>query len=136
MTKAEQFFYDKAGYSYTPGTETPEQGRENGAKRLALAERFARANGWTYQWVPDDDDCGDGDSTPEVREGCILRDADGKVLESLWGIGDASAGYRRVVEAELALDHMEPEDFETYVPAGDIPMVARGIQSTARGGAR
>lgn len=27
MNKQEQFFYDHAGYSYDPKTETPEQGR-------------------------------------------------------------------------------------------------------------
>jgi hypothetical protein len=37
-------------------------------------------------------------------EGCILRDAAGDTLESLWGITDATDAYRRTVEAELALE--------------------------------
>ena len=36
MTKQEQFFYDHAGWSYDPKTETPEQGRERCAKDLGI----------------------------------------------------------------------------------------------------
>ena len=36
----------------------------------------------------------------------VLKDADGHVLESGGGIGDPSPSYRRLVEAELALEAM------------------------------
>lgn len=125
MTKQEQFFYDQAGYSYNPKTETEEQARERCAQHLAQAETFARVNGWHCIWEPDEDSSADGDfGSPKVREGCILYDAENEVLESLWSIADASQDYQRVIEAELALEHMQPEDFPDYVPAGDIPMLA------------
>jgi hypothetical protein len=36
--------------------------------------------------------------------GCVLRDAKGEARASLWGIIGADSAYRRVVEAELALE--------------------------------
>ena len=36
----------------------------------------------------------------------VLKDADGHLLESLGGIGDPSPSYRRLIEAELALEAM------------------------------
>lgn len=51
----EQFFYEHAGYSYDPLTETPEQGRQRGATVLAQAERESRDAGDSYEWRIDTD---------------------------------------------------------------------------------
>jgi hypothetical protein len=37
---------------------------------------------------------------------CVLRDADGATLESLWSIFDPDDDYMRVVQAELACEAM------------------------------
>jgi len=116
----EQFFYEHAGYSYDPLTETPEQGKERGAKRLAQAERDSREAGESYEWQIDTDSSSadwieeneDGGKNQEPWEvwGCIRRSAEGEVLASLWSIDFGRDGqpwdnpYRRVVEAELALE--------------------------------
>lgn len=110
---AYRFFYANAGWGYDPKTQTPQQGRAAGARRLAKAERDARALGytfeWEYDWSVDHEkefpDCY-SESGPETCEGCIMRDKGGKVVQSLWCIDDASKEYRRVVEAELALDEL------------------------------
>ncbi len=107
LTKDEQFFYDHAGWSYDPKTETREGGRRRCATDLAVAEAWAKKMDVEFSWVPDDDDSGDGDETPTFREGCIakLTISPGTlddVTTSLWSIGDATPEYRRVIEAELA----------------------------------
>ena len=58
MTPAEQFFFDNAGYSYNPETETPEQGRTRCAQRLAEAEEEADRRGWWVEWVDDGEEDG------------------------------------------------------------------------------
>lgn len=105
MAPTVRFFWEHAGYSYGAG-ETRAQGRRRCAEALAEAEVYAADHGWHCDWVPDDDDMADGDTTPKERYGCILYDADGVVLESLWSIGDPDRHSRRVVEAELALEVM------------------------------
>lgn len=133
MTKtltAEQFFFENAGYSYNPATETEAEGRLRCARQLAQAEAWAQAEGLEYVWE-DDPDCTEDDfEFPEdkahVREhgavGCILyrpcpdHGADCKHAEhlaSLWGITESlnnreRDNYRRVVEAELALEAIPP----------------------------
>ena len=47
---AYHFFLSRAGYSYDPKTQTPMQGRIESAKRLAGAEKWARANGVYFVW--------------------------------------------------------------------------------------
>jgi hypothetical protein len=116
LTKDELFFFDHAGYSYKTGEETAQQGRIRCASSLAHAEQLADRLGWTFEWEYDQDPDLSWMTPEELAKdhevlGCILKDADGQVLESLWGIVDADANYRRVVEAELAdqaeyeLDH-------------------------------
>ena len=104
--KAIAFFYKHAGYGYTPGKETPAQGRRRGAKALARAEAEASARGWRVEWEGDPEpwDPGDTDYEPKEVYGAVLRDEEGHVLESLWSIADPDRNYRRVVEAELALE--------------------------------
>lgn len=76
---------------------------------LARAELAASELEWSFEWL-DDTDADLSWMSPEeceqdhTVEGCILRDASGNVLASLWGITDANYRYRRTVEAELALE--------------------------------
>ena len=106
LRAAWRFFKEHAGYCTPPGQAAC-------ALDLARAERVAKDEGCTWEWVPDDQPWdSDDDYEPDEVLGCILRDESGSVLASLWGIGDPSAEYRRVVEAELAqeaLDHLVPE---------------------------
>ena len=115
--RAVQFFYRHAGYSYDPKTETKAQGRKRCARALARAEAYAYEQEWTYTW--EDDSCIGGDcgktatcshpccqGTKHECKWCVLEDADGKQLASLGSICEPSREYRRVVEAELALEAM------------------------------
>jgi len=127
MTTQQKFFYEHAGYSVAPG-ETKRQGKLRSAKALAAAKTYAREQGWTYAWEYDSDgcigcDCGSSEcdcasGADHETLGCILRDSEpscydswgrptgGAVLASLWGICGATSEYKRVVEAELALEAM------------------------------
>lgn len=114
-----KFFYDHTGYGYDTKKETPEQGKLRGAELLAKAEQYACDKGLIYQWQ--DDDCIGGDcgetatcnhpccqGTPHVCLCCILWSADhSEVLGSLGSICEPDENYRRVVEAELALEVMQ-----------------------------
>jgi hypothetical protein len=79
------------------------------ARDLARAEKFAAESGWEVDWQydPEPYQMGDAEETPpsEVMV-AALRDSDNNVLASLGGIGDPDANYRRVVDAELALEAM------------------------------
>ncbi|MEN3280060.1 MAG: hypothetical protein V7607_1200 [Solirubrobacteraceae bacterium] len=100
---------EHGGYSYHPTLETPEEGRVRCALALARAERELQARSDVFVvWEDDCDGTADGE---RPAWGCVLyrwRDEEvtsPAVLTSLWGI-DAPEGdpYRRVVEAELALE--------------------------------
>lgn len=114
LSPVELFFYQNAGYSYDPKTETAEQGRIRCAQSLARAEAEASERGWSFEWPWDESgcsgcDCGSNDcpcSSGSEHEtlGCVLKDENGKTLESLWGICGATPTYSRVVEAELAAE--------------------------------
>jgi len=113
MQTALEFFREHAGYSYDPKAETKEQGQERCAVAMAQAEREASEAGCSFEW---DRDGGtnrewtdEGDVTPTWV--CLMRDVDGVLLGSLSGVdfGDGEPWgnpYRRVVEAELALEHL------------------------------
>jgi len=112
-----RFFLAHAGYSYGP-TERPIDGRRRCARDLAAAERLACDAGLTFEWRDDDQpfECGCDDPTcashePHRAYGCVLRDADGRVQDSLWGISFGpdvdpwGQPYARVVQAELASEY-------------------------------
>lgn len=111
------FFLRNAGYSYDVNVKTLKQGRAENARKLAKAERDARALGYTFEWEPDSDgcigcDCGSPDcacSTGEPHEClvCLMRDAAGICCQSLGSVCEPSREYRRVVEAELALEEVK-----------------------------
>lgn len=106
------FFYREAGYSWNPQTQTRRQGRAETARKLAKAERDARALGYTFEWEYDQDgcigcDCGNEScdcftGTEHECLCCVARDANGNVVASLGSVCNPSREYRRVVEAELA----------------------------------
>lgn len=113
--RAYLFFLRNAGTSYDPKTQAPRQGKAECARRLAKAERDARALGYTFEWKPDGCigcDCGSPDcacSTGEPHEClvCLMRDAAGVCCQSLGSVCSPSQSYMRVVEAELALEEVK-----------------------------
>jgi len=103
--RAWRFFLEHAGYAAPPG-------RTVCAASLARAEEQAEALGLTFEWC--EDECPDlswMDEAEATREhevlGCIVRSPYGEHLASLWGIVDADANYRRVIEAELAAEALD-----------------------------
>ena len=132
--QAVAFFLEHGGYSYKPDVETADEGRARCAETNARAEAYAAANGWEFTWE-DDWSVGDhfreygeayADGGPQTCEACVLRDADGTVLESLYCIDDASREYRRVIQAELAssaLHAIESQLEADAGSAGDVPDV-------------
>lgn len=119
LKQAAAFFFEHAGYSYDPARETADQGRKRCAIELARAERDARAQGIWFSWDRDEEGCAGGDYKPCKSDPlgprhlvmyCIAkRNKPGQdhvydVLASLSGICEPSPEYRRVVEAELAME--------------------------------
>jgi hypothetical protein len=107
-----RFFRDHAGYVVGRSAEY--------ALQLARAEQYAQDHGWDFDWIPDPepdlswcDTCIDRPHAHEI-EGCILNSPEDSHLASLWGITDADQNYRRVIEAELALEAM-PEVTPAWV---------------------
>jgi hypothetical protein len=111
-----RFFFEHAPYCVESATEpTPEQwstARLEGAAALVTAERWAQSHGWSFVWEGDWDvnheteyDCYEHGG-PTTCECCVMYDEHGNVLASLGCIDDATDQYRRVVEAELALEAM------------------------------
>lgn len=98
-----QFFFREAGYVVGE--------RAKGAIALARAESYADDRGWSFNWREDNDADWSWMSEREKERphevyACELRDADGRVLESLWSIFDPNVTYMRVIQAELALEAM------------------------------
>jgi len=114
LTPNERFFFAHAGYSYDPKTETKQQGKRRCARAMARAEKRAQDAEFEYEWRDDwsvgshQEYFGKGsayeESEPNTCESCVLRSSDGEVLASLHCIDDADSNYRRVIEAELALE--------------------------------
>lgn len=109
---AYQFFLKHAGYSYDPKTETPQQGRIKCARALAKVEREARNASFCYSWSVDEQSSQEEGYT---QWQCAMFNSDGRIVNSLHGIDFGQDGnpwsdsYRRVVEAELAIDGMTNE---------------------------
>lgn len=116
------FFLRNAGTSYDPKTQTPRQGKAECARKLAKAERDARALGYTFEWEEDYTDAqaslgdheywcdtaknGYADTCQHEIFTCLMRNSKGICCQSLGAIIDPSREYRRVVEAELALEEV------------------------------
>lgn len=127
------FFYANAGYSYPANASKAEQckARWDCARKYARAEQWAQDEQLVYVWEHDPHTTEADFDFPEdkahVREhgavGCILyrpcadHGTDCKHAEhlaSLWGITESldnreRDNYRRIVEAELALEAMLTE---------------------------
>jgi hypothetical protein len=108
----EQFFNDNAGYNFDPKTETKEEGRIRCAKSLAKAAEDAGLIGIEFKW--DYDDGADWSRMDEAEkakahliEWCLATNPLTKQTASVSGIFDADENYRRIVEAELALELLE-----------------------------
>jgi hypothetical protein len=108
-----EFFYEHAWYSHDPKTQTPEQGRRECAGLLAKAEQWGNDEGLSFEWEIDqgiDSSSFDDDPEPWALWCCLARDASGEIVASLSGIDFGrdvepwGQAYRRVVEAELALE--------------------------------
>lgn len=113
MNQDERFFYEHAAFSYNPSTQTKEQGRETTARRLAMAEQKARHEGMSFDWCVDTEiDSSDfsDESPPWELWLCLAYDAKGAIVATMGAVDFGrdvfphSHHYRRVVEAELALE--------------------------------
>lgn len=113
LKQATAFFYEHAGYSHKTRVETPEQGRKRCAVALARAERDAASAGIRFTWEYDPDgcigcDCGNescacSTGASHTVETCFAV-KDGECVASLGSICEATNTYRRVIEAELAIE--------------------------------
>src|SRR5690348_2890824 len=107
ISAATKFFYKHAGWGYKSGVETPAQGRRRGAVYLARAEAEAARRGWHVNWEYSEEPYEMGDAETEMPSevfDAILYDENDRVIGSLGHIGDPSREYKRVVEAELAVE--------------------------------
>jgi len=104
-----QFFLEHAGYCTPPG-------RAACALSLARAERDAEFHELAFRWEDDADGWSDircdekrwpGKGPRETCESCGCYDPDGVYLTGLGGIWDADADYRRVIQAQLALEALD-----------------------------
>jgi hypothetical protein len=130
---AVRFFYSNAGFYHDPKVETRNQGRWRCAREMARAERESYVRGWHVGWS-EDWTCGSHikefgadcyPKEPATCESAILVDADDNVLASLGCIDDASDAYRRVIEAELAVEalhEIETRYQREATSAGDVPL--------------
>lgn len=102
-SEAVQFFFDNAGSSYLPGTETPEEGHWRYASELANAEAWAVRVGVAYS--VQDDPIGPCEDAIGARDAwCFIAEL-GNFSASLGAVdSDEFSPYARVVRAELALD--------------------------------
>lgn len=110
-TEALRFHWEHGGYNYNPATETADQGRARCALEAAGAEAWAQEQGIEFRWE-DDWNIGDhaaefpdayDDGGPETCEMCTAYLGD-TMLTCLGCIDDASDEYRRVIEAEMAME--------------------------------
>lgn len=147
MNSAQQFFFDYAGYSYNPETQSEFVGRVCCAIALADAEAWAVENGAICEWYDDDEpaDCQREDGSWEQLPAmycCLLMRCDDCSLDfdtatcverctrkrgyhvqaCLGGIVESDdyrerRAYRRVVEAELASEAYTARTYVHKVPA-------------------
>jgi hypothetical protein len=117
LTDTERFFYDHAGFSYNPETETADAGHARCAIAFAAAEKRLQrlvddgTHSLTWEEDPEYDPAGYDPPEPEGTRGfgAILRRGT-EVLGSLWAVtfatNDPSDPYARVVAAELADEYL------------------------------
>lgn len=111
------FFYCYAGYSYDPKLEKPSRGHRRTAHLLAKAEQKAKeADNICFEWKIDDVDSSEfsDEKPPHQLWVCLMVDQQhNECLQALCGIDFGldiepwGQPYKRVVEAELALEHFQ-----------------------------
>lgn len=113
MNEAERFFYDHGGWSYDPVNETPEQGRIRCAKVLARAEERLKNGPYFITW-DDDPEPWDGDTPYDGPLWIVslwkvpIDSSQATVLGAVGSVATTLADpYTRVIEAELALEHIQ-----------------------------
>lgn len=132
MADAYEFFYEHAGWSYDPKSETKKQGRQRCAAGLARAEAWARSSGTFYNWERDYETNGETEWQCSMFKHLSTPGTDPELVGHLGGIDlgtespvDYRPGHRctyaRVVEAELALEAMTLRPAKTYEPT--VPKV-------------
>lgn len=108
LKRAFEFFRENAGYCTPPGKLAC-------ALELARAEAWAREEGIDFDWETDQEpvDYQDAKGNWKQEEGEICSAyrpcgecGERRVVASLGGIAGATPEYRRVVEAELAMEAM------------------------------
>lgn len=106
MTPDEQFFFDHA-----TSTASPDEDREDLARQLVVAEDWVGREVYSFEWDLDPD-CEYGGLDPHDFAGCWvlkLQAYDGTTEHTLEGVLEPLAptyDWRRVIEAEMALDSM------------------------------
>ena len=125
LQKAYRFFYENDGHATPPGRAVCAM---QSARADLLREKLETAGRVEFQWLPDEMADGPeqwGWPEKDVKrfyesdhfvEGCRLF-VDGEEKESLWGIFDADATYRRIIETQL---------FSNYLanPSGEMVQIA------------
>lgn len=132
MTDAERFFFDRAGSSYDPKTQTEEQGRLAGARLLARAEARMTAGPYVVQVEPDDQPW-DGDVPWDgpIWYVALYREFKYDSLELLGSLGGVACEegdpYLRVVAAELALEYLPTMSHEFARLIDDLAKATRAV---------
>lgn len=113
----ETFFTRNSGRAYPTGATRGQRSQltRKASQRMAAAEAWAKEHGYEFTWEvdPDVDSRDFSDEQPHWDLwGCRMVNRDGKTVQSLWGIDFGPTGepwgqpYKRVVEAELALEQI------------------------------
>lgn len=141
LTTSEQFFYEHAGYSRDPKTETKEEARERCARELAAAEKIGENRGYEFHWEIDPDtDSSDFDDSSEPWHlwQVVAEDRHGEPFGSLGGVDFGRDGdphgehYARVIQAELALERIERGLTRSYHVVWRIDVDADSPEEAAR----
>jgi len=124
LNLAAAFFRDNAGFAYNPKTETSDEGKVRHARELAVAEMEIQKNSnYRYEWAVDPGmDSSDFETDEKKRPHrlwCVTLYRRHESIDHLGGVDFGANGspkkdsYRRVVEAEIALAHLDNIRAET-----------------------
>lgn len=117
-SEAELFFFEHAGFSFDPKTETPDEGRWGCARSLAAAESRLKAGPFYVDHEPDSEPWdADVEWDGPVWVVSLYRvdgSAEPELLGSLGGVGcEDGDPYLRVVAAQLADEYL-PADVNAF----------------------
>lgn len=128
-----RFFYENAGASWNPATETPEQGRQRGAERLAQVEAWGQRSGYWFGVGIDPDPMWDDDVERETTDYdqyiVALYSTTGERVATVGSIDigpDVDPDWHphiRLIKAELLFE-VAPDDVEHIkIPADELAMI-------------